>query len=153
MNVTSPTSTANRLNWPGTGRQPSSAAALSAYRCWMSWLVSVRTVPRSLISVPASGPVTTLCSTIRGSRARSCALAEPRIMDSHSSPSMTSGSTPLIRADPSRRVVPTSSTRGPMSRSVAIAPSLGSRSAISDHFITPVYAGRPTVLLCASGAL
>ncbi len=38
---------------------------------------------------------------------------------------MTSGSTPLIRADPSRRVVPTSSTRGPISRSAAIAPSLG----------------------------
>ncbi len=139
MNVTSPTSTANRLNWPGTGRQPSSAAALSAYRCWMSWLVSVRTVPRSLISVPASGPVTTLCSTIRGSRARSWPLAEPRIMDSHRSPSMTSGSTPLIRADPSRRVVPTSSTRGPMSRSVVIAPSLGSLSAICDHFMGPVY--------------
>jgi len=36
-----------------------------------------------------------------------------------------------------------------MSRSVAIAPSLGSRSAISDHFITPVYAGGPTLLAFA----
>src|SRR6266566_1744214 len=53
-----------------------------------------------------------LCSRIRGSRARSSALADVRITDNHRSPSMISGSTPLIRADPSRRIVPARRTPG-----------------------------------------
>jgi hypothetical protein len=45
---------------------------------------------------------------------RSRASVEVGIIDNHSSPSMTSGSAPLIRADPSRLVVPTNKTPGPV---------------------------------------
>jgi len=61
-------------------------------------------VPRILISAGGLGLVITLFSTTRGSRPRSRLLAEPLIIDSHNSPSSTSGSTPLIRAVPSRRI-------------------------------------------------
>ncbi len=85
-----------------------------------------------------------LCSRIRGSRARSIALADVRIIDSHTSPSMTSGSAPLIRADPSRRMVPASGTPGPIRLPETTAPSAGSLAAIADHFTRPVYRGPVT---------
>jgi hypothetical protein len=72
-------------------------------------------LPRTLISAGGLGLVITLFSTTRGSRPRSRLLAEPLIIDSHRSPSSTSGSTPLIRAVPSRRIVPASSTPGSIS--------------------------------------
>ena len=82
-----------------------------------------------------------LCSKMRGSRTRSITLADVRIIESHKSPSMTSGSAPLIRADPSRRMVPASRTPGPISLSETTAPSTGSLAAIVDHFTGPVYRG------------
>ena len=72
-----------------------------------------------------------LCSRMRGSRTRSITLADVRIIESHKSPSMTSGSAPLIRADPSRRMVPASRTPGPISLSETTAPSAGSLAAIA----------------------
>jgi hypothetical protein len=75
----------------------------------------VRTIPRIMISAAGAGPVTMLCSRIRGSRYRSRALVEAGIIDSHNWPSMSKGSAPLIRADPSRLVVPISRTPGPIS--------------------------------------
>jgi hypothetical protein len=44
-------------------------------------------------------------------------LGGGRIIDSHKSPSITSGSAPLIRGDPSRRMVPTRRTPGLISLS------------------------------------
>ena len=82
-----------------------------------------------------------LCSKMRGSRTRSITLADVRIIESHKSPSMTSGSAPLIRADPSRRMVPASRTPGPIRLSETTAPSTGSLAAIVDHFTGPVYRG------------
>jgi hypothetical protein len=52
---------------------------------------------------------------------------------------MTSGSAPLIRADPSRRVVPTRRTPGLISLSETTAPRVGSLAAIADHLMVPVY--------------
>ena len=65
-----------------------------------------------MISACGEGLVTMLRSRIRGSRYKSRALTEAGIIDSHNSPSMIKGSTPLIRADRSRRVVPASTTPG-----------------------------------------
>jgi len=56
-----------------------------------------------------------LCNRIRGSRQRSRALVDAGIIDSHNSPSMIKGSTPPIRTELSRRVVPISTTPGPIS--------------------------------------
>jgi hypothetical protein len=88
-----------------------------------------------LISAGGLGLVITLFSTTRGSRPRSRLLAEPLIIDSHRSPSSTSGSTPLIRAVPSRRIVPASSTPGSISSRSATAPRAGCRAEISDQRI------------------
>jgi hypothetical protein len=88
-----------------------------------------------LISAGGLGLVITLFSTTRGSRPRSRLLAEPLIIDSHRSPSSTSGSTPLIRAVPSRRIVPASSTPGSISSRSATAPRAGCRAEMSDQCI------------------
>src|ERR1700683_72647 len=100
--------------------------------------------PRTLTSGAAAGPLTRLCSRIRGSPCRSWAFIEVRIIESHSSPSMTSGSTPLIRAEPSRVTVPTSSAPGLISFSLAISPSAGWRAAISVHLMIPAYSALQT---------
>src|SRR5215472_18275088 len=96
-----------------------------------------------MISAWGEGLVTMLCNRIRASRYRSRTLVEPGIIDSHNSPSMIKGSTPLIRAELSRRVVPISTTPGPISSSCAIAASVDWQAANSDHRISCAY---PTVL-------
>jgi hypothetical protein len=64
-----------------------------------------------------SRPVTMLWTRIRGSRRRSEAFIERHIIESHRSPSQISGSTGLLRGDPSARIVATSTTSGASSRS------------------------------------
>ncbi len=73
-----------------------------------------------------------LCSRTRGSRYRSRALAEAGIIDSHKSPSMIKGSTPLIRAEPSRRVVPKRLVQRSCVRCPVLRIDPGQRSRLTD---------------------
>jgi hypothetical protein len=79
-------------------------------------------------------------------------LTDVRIIDSHKSPSMTSGSAPLMRGDPARRTVPARRTPGRISLSKTTASSAGSLAAIADHFMIFVYRETLTFKSSPSGA-
>jgi hypothetical protein len=76
-----------------------------------------------------------LCTSTRSSRARSAALRDRHIIDSHRSPSKTRGSTGLNLGVPSRRVVTTSNTPGATSRSRVTRPRRAASASKSDHRI------------------